>query len=254
MFAEEHYDINGIDTAVLTAGEGPPLVFFHGAGTAMGFDALLPLAEHARLIVPNHPGFGASADDPSIDTLQDYILHYLDLFDRLGLDEISLVGHSLGGDMAATFALLYPRRVRRLALAAPFGLVVPEAPAVNFFGIPDDEVFSYLVADLTPYAEMPPPPPEFLAARAREKESFARLGGKAHDPKLQRWLHRIEAPTLIVWGELDRLIPVAQADVWAKLVADARVRTLPGIGHLVFDEAPDAALAVAEHIGAGVRS
>ena len=110
MFVEEHHEINGIDTAVLTAGEGPPIVFFHGAGTATGFDALLPLAENARLIVPNHPGFGASADDPSIDSVHDYILHYLDLFDHLGLDEFSLVGHSLGGNMAATFALLYPRR------------------------------------------------------------------------------------------------------------------------------------------------
>jgi hypothetical protein len=71
MFVEEHHEINGIDTAVLTAGEGPPIVFFHGAGTATGFDALLPLAGNARLIVPNHPGFGASADDPSIDSVQD---------------------------------------------------------------------------------------------------------------------------------------------------------------------------------------
>ena len=72
-FREEHYDVNGIDTAVLTAGEGEPLVFFHGAGTAFGLRHLLPLAERFRLIVPHHPGFGASADDPSIDSLHDYV-------------------------------------------------------------------------------------------------------------------------------------------------------------------------------------
>jgi pimeloyl-ACP methyl ester carboxylesterase len=254
-FVEEHHDINGIDTAVLTAGEGAPLVFFHGAGTATGFDALLPLAENGRLIVPIHPGFGASADDLSIDSVHDYILHYLDLFDHLGLDEISLVGHSLGGDMAATFALLYPRRVRRLALASPWGLLVPEAPTVDFFSIPEEEVFSYLVADLTPYAEMPPPSPEFLAERAREAASLARVSGKrSYDPRLQKWLHRIAAPTLIVWGDADRLIPAAQAQVWAAHIRHAQIHTLPGVGHLVFDETPGAVAAVAEHIGAGVAS
>ena len=91
------YDINGIDTAVFTAGEGPPLVFFHGGGTATGFDAILPLAEHVRLIVPYHPGFGASADDPSIDSLEDYVDHYLDLFDRLELGR----SHSRGSRWAA---------------------------------------------------------------------------------------------------------------------------------------------------------
>jgi pimeloyl-ACP methyl ester carboxylesterase len=246
-FSEERHDVNGVDTVVLTAGQGDPLVFFHGAGTATGFDALLPLAEHARLIVPYHPGFGASADDPGIDSVQDYILHYLDLFDRLGLDEISLVGHSLGGNMAATFSLLYPHRVRRLVLAAPWGMRVPAAPTVDLLGVPDEQVLEYLVADLTPFLG-PPPPPEFLAARAREKQSFARLGRRTDDPKLQRWLHRIAAPTLIVWGDADRVIPVAQAPVWAEHIDGAQVRILPGIGHLVFDETPDAVAVVAEHV------
>lgn len=237
---------------MLTAGEGAPVVFFHGAGTATGFDGLLPLAERARLILPIHPGFGASADDPAIDSVQDYVVHYLELFDRLGLDEISLVGHSLGGDMAARFAVTYPQRVVRLALAAPWGLLVPEAPTVDFFGIPDEEVFSYLVADLTPYADMPPPSPEFLAERVREAVSLAAATGKqSYDLELQPWLQRIAAPTLIVWGEADRLIPVAQSAVWAEHIVDSRIHTVPGVGHLLFDETPDAAAAVAEHIGSG---
>jgi len=116
-------------------------------------------------------------------------------------------------------------------------------------------VLAYLVADLTPYAELPPPPPEFLAARERETASFARVGGKRpYDLKIQRWLHRVAAPTLIVWGEADRLIPVAQAAVWREHIADARVHLLPGVGHLVFDETPDAVGAVAEHVGAGITA
>src|SRR5262245_61449531 len=107
-YREDRYEVNGIDTAVWSAGDGEPLVYFHGAGTAFGFDHLLPLAERFRLIVPNHPGFGASADDPGIDGLHDYVLHYLDLLDRLGVEELFLAGESLGGCIAAWFAIEQP--------------------------------------------------------------------------------------------------------------------------------------------------
>jgi pimeloyl-ACP methyl ester carboxylesterase len=245
-FREERHDVNGVDTAVLTAGEGEPLVFLHGAGTATGFDSLLPLAERRRLIVPNHPGFGLSADDPSIDSISDYVLHYLDLFERLGVGELSLVGHSLGGWLASWFAIQQPGRVRKLVLAAPFGLRVPEAPTVDLFSVPDEELPSYLVADPSFFAGLPAPTPQFLADRYREATSFARIGWKRpYDPKLARWLHRIAAPTLIVWGEDDRLIPAAQVVTWAALVASAETRTVSGVGHLLFDESGAALAEVA---------
>src|SRR6187549_1936782 len=111
-FREERLGVNGVDTAVLVAGDGPPLVYLHGAGTVTGFDAMLPLAERFRLIVPHHPGYGGSADDTTIDSVHDYVLHYLDLFDQLGIDELSLVGASLGAYIAAWFAIGQTSRVR----------------------------------------------------------------------------------------------------------------------------------------------
>ena len=166
----------------------------------------------------------------TIDSLQDYHLHYLDLFERMGLGEISLAGLSLGGALAAWFAIQQPGRVRRLALAAPWGLRVPEHPTVDIFSIPDEEVLGYLFADLTPFAGMPtPPPPEFLADRYREATSLARvLWKRPYDLKLQKWLHRIAVPTLVVWGESDRLIPPAQAALWAEHIAGAQVPHAPG--------------------------
>ena len=251
-FSEDRIDVNGIDTAVLSAGDGEPLVFLHGAGTAAGFETLLPLAERFRLILPIHPGFGASADDPSIDSIHDYKLHYLDLFDRLGLGQISLVGHSLGGYLAATLAIEQGHRVRRLVLGAPFGLRDREHPTVDFFSIPDEEVPTYLVADLSLFAGMPmPPPPEFLADRYRESTSFARIAWhRPYDTKLPKWLHRIAAPTLLLWGDQDRLIPVGQAAAWAALIPNAEVKVIPGVGHLLFNESPDAVDAVAGFVGA----
>jgi pimeloyl-ACP methyl ester carboxylesterase len=255
-FQEAHYEINGIDTAVLTAGDGEPLVFLHGAGTALGFDSLLPLAERRRLILPNHPGFGASADDPSIDQLADYLLHYLDLFDHLGLDEFALAGHSLGGHLASSIASLAPHRVSRLVLAAPFGLWVREHPTVDFFSIPDEEVVPMLTADPSIFSGIElPPTPEFLAARYRESTSFARVAWKRpYDPKLVKWLHRLTMPALVVWGDADRLIPVRQAEIWAAALPNAELRILPGVGHLLFDESREAVDAIGDFVSAGVAA
>jgi pimeloyl-ACP methyl ester carboxylesterase len=254
QFHEEHIDVNGIETAVFIAGDGDPVVFFHGAGTAFGFDHLLPLAERYRLVVPHHPGFGASADDPSIDSLHDYLLHYLDLLDKLGVSELSLVGESMGGCLAAWFAIEQASRVRRLVLLSPFGLRVPEHPSTDFFSIPDEEVPSYLVVDMSLFAGVPtPPPPEFLADRFRESASFARIAWRSpYDRKLPKWLHRIVAPTLLLWGEEDRLHPVGQAAAWAELIPNAEVRTFPGVGHVPVLESREAVDVVADFVGAGV--
>jgi pimeloyl-ACP methyl ester carboxylesterase len=251
-YREERHEVNGIDTAVLSAGEGEPLVYLHGAGTAFGFEHLLALAERHRLVVPYHPGFGLSADDPSVDSLHDYVLHYLDLLERLGIEQLSLVGESLGGCIAAWLAIEQPDRVRRLVLQSPFGLKVPGHPSVDFFSIPDEEVPAHLVADRSLFGDgSAPPPPEFLAERYREATSFARVAWKSpYDRKLPKWLHRISAPTLLLWGEEDRLHPVGQAAAWAESIPNAEVRTFPGVGHLPTVETPEALAAVAEFVGA----
>jgi pimeloyl-ACP methyl ester carboxylesterase len=246
-FTEERFDVNGVDTAVLSAGDGPPLVFFHGGGTVTGQDALLPLADSFRLVVPFHPGYGASADDPEVDDIHDYVRHYLDLFDLLGLDEFVLAGHSMGGYLAATFAIYQTARVTRLALAAPIGLRVREHPTVDIFGLEDEDLFRMVTEDPSVFeGKVPmPPTPEFLAERYRESTSTARIfWSRPYDVKLPRWLHRLTMPTLLLWGEKDQLVPVEQAAVWAGLLPNAEVRTLPGVGHLLFDETPAAVDAI----------
>jgi pimeloyl-ACP methyl ester carboxylesterase len=255
-YREEHLDVNGIDTAVLTAGEGKPFVFFHGAGTVTGFDSLLPLAERFRLIVPHHPGYGASADDPSIDSIDDYLLHYLELFDALGIDEFSLGGRSMGGYMAAKFAIEHDHRVWRLVIAAAIGLRVPEHPTVDIFSVRDEELFSYLTADMSVFDGKVPalPTPEFLAERYRESTSTARVfWARTYDLKLTKWLHRLTMPTLLLWGDADRLVPVEQGAIWAEHIPNAEVKILPGVGHLIFDESREAVDIVADFAGAELK-
>jgi pimeloyl-ACP methyl ester carboxylesterase len=256
-YDEQRYDVNGVDTAVLTAGEGEPLVFFHGAGTVTGFDCLLPLAEQFRLIVPFHPGYGASADDPTVDDIHDYVRHYLDLFDRLDVDRLTLVGHSLGGLLAATFAIYETPRVKRLVLASPAGLRVPQHPTADLFMIPDEELLGRLTANMAIFeGHVPmPPTPEFLAERYRETTSTARLlWERPYDLKLPRWLHRLTMPTLLLWGDKDEIVPVEQASVWAELVPAATTKIFPGVGHLLFDESPEVVAAVGEFATDSVRT
>jgi pimeloyl-ACP methyl ester carboxylesterase len=251
-YSEERFDINGVETVVQVAGDGEPLVFLHGAGTVTGFDALLPLAERFRLIVPFHPGYGPSADDTTVDSIHDLRRHYLDLFDELGVDEFALAGQSLGGWLAASFAVDHSERVKRLVLAAPVGLKVDEHPTLDIFAVPGEELPGYLTANLSVFeGHVPmPPTPEFLADRYRELTSTARiLWARMYDLKLPRWLHRLTMPTLILWGDADRIVPVEQAAVWADLVPGAEVKTLPGVGHLMFDESSDAVDAVAAFVG-----
>ena len=86
-FTETHIDVNGVDTAVLTAGEGEPLVFFHGGGIVEGADCFLALAERFRVVVAYHPGFGGTASDPRIDGIEGWVRHYVALLELLGIDE-----------------------------------------------------------------------------------------------------------------------------------------------------------------------
>lgn len=242
-FQHETITVNGVRVALLTAGSGEPLVFFHGAGTWHGFDFAKPWAERFRVIIPYHPGWGDSPDAPEMTTVDDYVLHYLEMFDQLGLEKVNLAGISMGGRLAATFAIHHRRRVRKLVLMAPAGLMIPEYPLPNLAEIPD-QIPSYLVNDVSVLAKHLP---IFFAVRDREGASFGKLAQNGlFGPWLPRWLHRVNMPTLLVWGEKDRIIPIQHADHWLKLIPHAKVLRIPEAGHLPLDDQPEYSPAVAD--------
>jgi pimeloyl-ACP methyl ester carboxylesterase len=250
-FKQETLSVNGVEVSMLTAGSGEPLVFWHGAGTFTGFDFALPWASRFRVIVPYHPGWGDSGDAPELATPGDYMLHYLDLFDQLGLDQVNLVGLSMGGRFAATFAIEHGERVRKLVLIAPAGLAVPEHPGTDFSKVPPEETQRYLVEDFSAIARYLPaaPDPKFQAARDRETGSFFRmLEAGLVGPWLPRWLHRVKVPTLLVWGEKDRIVPIGHADVWKKFIPHAQLLRVPGVGHLPMQEDPSVPPAIADFL------
>jgi len=249
-FERREFDINGIKTVVYAAGSGAPLVYLHGAGTFPGFSFAQRWTTRFQVFIPYHPGFGESGDDPRIDSMQDYVLHYLDLFDALKIGRLNLVGSSLGGWLAAELAVTQQHRLNRLVLIAPGGLAIDDPPAVDLFTVPPASLPGYLVRDraiLEPF--MPTGHDlEFMTRRYREITATARLTfeNPTGNRKLAQWLHRVRTPTLLVWGEDDRIKPLAHAKVWQQLLPKARLDTVSQAGHLVLEEQPAVADVIAD--------
>ena len=248
-FKRQNFSINGIDTVVLRAGAGDPLVYFHGAGTVSRFDFAEPWTTRFEVIVPYHPGFGESADDPAVTEIHDFVLHYLELFEALGLPRFNLVGQSMGGFIASKLAIEHRYLIERLALVCPVGIPVPDHPTVDFLAVPPEQLPTLLAHDpATVIKHLPTgaPSAEFIAERMKEGATAARVLSPPYDPKLPRYLHRVTMPTLLAWGKSDKLTPTIQHQTWLKYLPRVETRLFDKAGHLVLDEAPDAVSAIAE--------
>jgi pimeloyl-ACP methyl ester carboxylesterase len=250
------YDVNGTATVVLVAGEpaAPPLVFMHGAGTFHGWGFAEPWASQFRVLIPHHPGYGESGDLEGLHEVHDLVIHYVDLFDQLGLtQDVNLVGFSLGGLLAARFAIEQKHRLRRLVLVAPAGLRVPGVDVDDLFRIPPEELIGRLVhriETILPYLPTDPHDVDFTVDRYRETRTTAiMLWEHPFDRVVHRWLGRVDLPSLVVWGDEDRLLPVELAPAWAALLPHGTVATFPDAGHLVLDESASAREAVAKFCG-----
>lgn len=252
QFKRETHTVNGVKTIVLTAGKGEPLVFLHGAGIWHGINFALPWTEKFRVIVPFHPGFAESGDDPAMNDMHDYVMHYLDLFDALGVAKMRLVGFSLGGWLAAKFAVAHGDRVARLVLVGPAGLRGKERPQGDVLSLPPEQIPALLVSNfdvIKPYLPENPKDLDFMGERYREGGTLARLlWENPYDHKLPRYLHRITMPTLLLWGEDDKLLPVKTAELWRQHLPKAEFKTFKGAGHLVLDEKREAVDAVARFL------
>jgi pimeloyl-ACP methyl ester carboxylesterase len=250
-FTRDELSVDGVKTVVYSAGSGDPVVFLHGAGTIDGFDFMEPWTDRFRVIAAYHPGFGESGDDPTFTDLHDYVMHYLELFDVLKLDTFRLVGLSLGGRLAATFCSEHGHRVKKLALIAPAGIIDLRHPMLDVIKIPGDQIPGLLVSDFEVLKKRLPEKPDldFIGDRYRESGTVARLLWEhPADPKFMRYLHRIKVPTMIVWGDADRIIPVQHTETWRKLIPHADIKIYPGAGHLVHLEKPEAADAIAKFL------
>lgn len=242
--------VRGVRTHVQHGGRGQPVLVLH---PEFGADLWAPyhdrLAAHFRVVAPDHPGFGRSERPEWLDAVDDLVFHYLDLLDLLAIERASLVGTSFGGWVAAAFAVAHPERVRRLVLAAPAGIRVDGVPRYDLFANPLDATLQRLFHDPARLPQILPAAAgsEVLIRTYREATTLARVAWNPYffDPKLQQRLPRVTAPTLIVWGDDDAILPPAHADAFAALLPSASLRRLPACGHLIPFERADAFCALA---------
>ena len=247
---------------------GSPLVYLHSAaGEGEGLALLDELATQYDVIAPMFPGFGASEGIEQIDDMDDAVFHLLDLFDRLELAAPVVMGLSLGGWMAAELATRYPERVSKLIMANPAGLYIEGAEIKDIFGRGPGEMAQDLFADqshpmaqqLHEMARMAESgslftiPFELMKPQLQTMAATARIGWDPylHDPKLRKRLYRITAPTLIVRGAKDTLIPAAHAEMYAREIAGAKLVEVPNAAHLIAVERPaELAAVVKDFLGA----
>jgi len=234
---EEFPEIAGAKIQLLRGGNGPPLLFLHGAaGGGVWLPFLAQLARRFTVYAPAHPGFGRSEEPPWLDAMDDMVHYYLDFLDWLGRPKVRLVGLSLGGWIAAELATLCSHRIDRLVLVDPAGLRVDGIQVPDLFAMSPQEVIEHVFARPETAAALYPadPTPAEMEFMLRQRMALARLAWNPylHNPKLGRRLGRIRVPTLIVWGARDRLFPLEMGKAWAQAIPGARLSVLDDCGHV----------------------
>ena len=233
-------DVNGFSTRVWRKGSGPKIGFLAGFG---GLPRWMPfldeLAKSRTVIVPSLPGFpGGDRGHTVLDTHLDWLLAVRGLLDKAGLSGADLAGSSVGGSLAAETAALWPDSVRRLALVAPFGLFDDKDPPTDPWAQRGDAVPGLLCADPEIWKAMKAAPEnansvEWPIEQVRANEAAARIFWPLGNTRIEKRLHLIKAPTLLLWGEQDRIMPRAYADTFAKGIAGkTEVKVISGAGHL----------------------
>jgi len=236
---------NKIHPNVKVAGTGPPLVFLHGAG-GLRWDPFLDLlAARHTVYAPEHPGLteGEEESISHLDNLWDLVLYYYELFDVLGLKSVPVIGHSFGGMMAAELAASNPERVSKLVLMCPIGLWRDDAPIPNWMLItPASDMVKYLVYDPAgPVAQQMFGAPD-LEMQIRLIWSMACTGKfvwPIPDKGLKKRIHRIQAPTMVLWGKQDRLVPVRYAEEFGRRIPRSKVEIIDQAGHVFPAEYPE---------------
>ena len=232
------------------AGHGQPLIYFHHMLGLIHCEPVLTLlAERFAVIAPYAPGWGPAKDDlADIDPGPlDLLLHHADLLDAFGIASAHLVGISIGAWMAAELAAIVPARVASLVLINPLGLWLDHIGGADPFaqhpGMPSEVLFSAPGMRKTFLFDgrdkMDAHVEELLNLRASAKFLWP-----IPDTGIARRLPRIKAPTLVVTSERDVVVPAAYGPAWCAAIAQARLTTLPGAGHLADLEQPAAVASV----------
>jgi pimeloyl-ACP methyl ester carboxylesterase len=260
---KKEIDVRGRKVALLEAGSGPPLVYLHGFADVHGVAGDLQpfhhgLAQSHRLIAPAHPGCNGSDDFTQGNRVDDFLFHYYELFDALELDRFALVGHCVGGWLAAEFAVRHPERVTKLALLGATGLFVADELIGDIFMNSNPDRGTSLASlrhMLFATADSPEALRRYPDGRGDLDDEMRRYAmlrfGSAigfrppylYNRTLVDRLYRAGMPSVVLWGAEDHMVPVAHGRAYAKNLRDATLTLIAGTGHAAHLEKPADALA-----------
>ena len=249
---ESSVRIGGEQIRIWEKGSGEPLGYLAGLGGLLAWTPFLDkLAERRRVIVPSLPGFpGGGLLHKQLDSLPDWVICMLDLLEAAGLEGRELVGHSVGGMLAAEVAAFSRASLKSLVLIAPFGLYDEAEPPMDPWARRAPEIApmmstkpaEYAKARLTPPAGLAPDEAtEWAIVQARATESASRLLWPLGELGLWKRLHRVSCPVKLVWGAEDRVMPASYAKRFAQgLGGGTEIKVSPGAGHALDFDAPEA--------------
>ena len=249
--------VRGCRIRLMRGGAGDTLIYLHGASGAAWLPFLQTLTKHFDVIAPEHPGFGESDTPDWLDNIHDLAYFYLDLIDELKLKNVHLVGNSLGGWIAAEVAVRSTEHLATLTLAGSAGLYVADVAQVDSFLVSEEQRLRHFFHDPNKAKEMIArvlsPEQEDIALRNRAIVAKLSWQPRSHDPNLAKWLHRIDVPTLLIWGDTDRIFPKEHALAYQRSIPNAQLVIVPHCGHVPQIEQPDAFVAALESFIGGGR-
>ncbi|MCA8928405.1 MAG: alpha/beta fold hydrolase [Alphaproteobacteria bacterium] len=258
-YREETIAAHGLEARVWRKGSGPKVAYFAGfAGLPKWIpmlDALAARCEVAAISLPGFPGGGRGHLE--LDSLFEWALAAHDLVDAAGCRGATLMGASVGGALALEVAAIWPESVGRLVLLAPFGLFDDANPPTDPWGQRGDEVDGLMCETAGAYTALIERPGnadqiEWPIEMTRAREASARYLWPNSATHVEKRLGRIQAPTLVLWGEKDKVQPPAYAETLkAGLAGPVTVQTLAGAGHMAELDAPEAVAAAVAAFAAG---
>ena len=231
--AEEYIEVAGAKIHMLKRGSGDAVLSLHSIEGNLGWLPYLDaLAQSACVHAPTHPGYGASERPEWLETISDLARFYLWTMQELGLDKAHLIGGFMGGWIAAEMAAMCPQALHSLTLIGTAGVRPSEGEIADIFLMGEDETIRQAIGENA-----------ILAAAMEREEPIVRIRGREmttrlcwkpymHSPSLIHLLPRVEVPTLVVWGENDRIIPVSAGERIAAAMPNAQLEVIEGAGHL----------------------
>jgi pimeloyl-ACP methyl ester carboxylesterase len=248
--------VGPVDVTVSERGAGRPFLLLHGGAgplSVIPFADRLATTEHARVLTPSHPGFGGSNRPDELDSTGKLAATYLELLDELDLVDVTVVGNSVGGWIAAELALLHSPRISGVVLVDAVGIEVPDHPVVDFFSLSLDQVAELSYHDPASFRIDPSTmPPAAQASMAGNRAALAVYGGTSMvDPSLAGRLSGVDLPTLVLWGDSDRIVDPDYGRAFAAAIPGAQFQLLPNTGHVPQIETPEQLLrAIGDFAGA----